>query len=377
MAEIPSETITLKKFFDPKTILFVIIAFSGMIFYFALTTQKTGGVGSIISALLTAVPVFILAGVIINFCALGLDVVSWRLILSTSGIRPPFLRLCNVYLTSFVFGLLIPSAGAVEIGIRTSMGREFYNYKEDRNATSGEILSSIALHRLLGTLAFIPLSVVVAAGFVVLLEAYVPPVMGILFVLLITAFAIFLASLVFSVYFKPNAVIRFFGALPLLRNYPSTIEKLVNDYNNSLGYLGKYKTRAALAFLCTLTTALISYIGGALVIYSIDSEIPFLVVAVVIFLSGFLNLIPIPIPGMEGLREISVSWLFEVYKPGHPDKAAAASILMSLTSFYAVVTVGLIVYLVTRRSFLKQELLETKEKEISHAVETPTKTNLQ
>ncbi|MFX1535461.1 MAG: lysylphosphatidylglycerol synthase transmembrane domain-containing protein [Promethearchaeota archaeon] len=355
MSESTSELPTLKKFFDFKTIIFLVLAFGGMLIYFILTTQEYGGISAIINTLLGAAPLFVFAGIVINFCALAIDVLAWRLILSTNGIQPRFLRLINVYLTSFVFGLLIPSAGAVEIGLRTSMGREFYNYKEQRNATSGEIFSSIALHRLLGTLAFIPLSIVVAAGLTILLEEYIEPWMGLVFVLVIVFFAVFLTCLIFSVYLRPQAVIRFFGSLPVLHNHKTTIQNVVNDYNTSLSHLGRHKGKAMLAFLCTFGTAIVSYIGGTLIIYSLDDSIPFLVVTVVIFLSGLLNLIPIPIPGMEGLREISVSWLFNVYKPGQPEKAAAASLLISLSGFYVVITVGILVYLVTRGSFLRKD----------------------
>ncbi|MFX0061315.1 MAG: YbhN family protein [Candidatus Hermodarchaeota archaeon] len=364
MSESISEIPTLKKFFDYKTIIFLVLAFGGMLIYFMITTQEYGGIGAILSTLLGAAPLFIFAGIIINFCALTIDIIAWRLILSTNGIKPRFLRLANVYLTSFVFGLLIPSAGAVEIGIRTSMGKKFYNHKEQRSATSGEILSSIALHRLLGTLAFIPLSVVVAAGFTILLEDYIEPWMGLVFILLIALFAVFLTCLIFSVYLRPQAVIRFFGSLPVLHNYKTTIQNAVNDYNLSLSHLGKNKGKAILAFLCTFGTAIVSYFSGTLIIYSLDDSIPFLVVTVVIFLSGLLNLIPIPIPGMEGLREISVSWLFNVYKPGQPEKAAAASLLISLSSFYVVIIVGILVYLVTRGSFLREDFKTLSDQKI-------------
>ncbi|MFX0063679.1 MAG: YbhN family protein [Candidatus Hermodarchaeota archaeon] len=359
MSEITQETPTLKEFFDPKTIFFITIALIIMLIYFALSTQEQGGLSSIIDALLQASIPFVVGAIIISFSVFGIDILIWRTILSTIGIRPNLTQITNVYLTSLVFGILFPSGGTVEIGVRTAMGREFYNHFEGRNASAGEILSSIALHRLIGTLAFLPFSVIAAIGLAILLEGYLPPYVGLFLVVTMATLACFLAIIIFSTYFMPDQIIRLVSALPIISNYKAAIEVFVHDYNSSLSHLMKYKVKTVLIFFCAIGTAFISYLGGTLIVYSIDSDISFFVAIFIIFLTGMLLMIPIPLPGMTGIKESVLAFLFNIYKPGQPEKSAAISILIGFTSFYLTVILGLSLYIVTRYFSFKKKKQKT------------------
>ena len=80
---------------------------------------------------------------------------------------------------------------------------------------------------------------------------------------------------------------------------------------------------------------------------------PFLALASVDFLSGTIDLIPIAIPGMEGIKEIGISEL--LYRFGATQtQAFATAVIMSFLRFYLTVFLGLLFFLNLKRMILKR-----------------------
>ena len=158
--EFNEEKISLRKAFDKKTLF--LIGFAGLVLFVYFILEDIS-IFDMIGTFLRANWILLIIGASFAFIAVLLDTITWKLLLGLSSIQPSTLATFRIQLSSFSYGLLIPSAGAVEAIMRVIMGtQEFVNEDENRNATTGEILSSVVVHKLLGLLAFIPISVFIA-----------------------------------------------------------------------------------------------------------------------------------------------------------------------------------------------------------------------
>ena len=142
------------------TIILTGIALGIMVIYF-----HSIGLEEIIETIVDVNIFLLFFSVFLYFLAKFWDSLGWREILKTMGIKPKIFSIYRVHITSLAGCIALPSAGAVETGLKIYLGqREFINPNEKRKANSAEILSSIVIVRTLALFLILPLSFITAFG---------------------------------------------------------------------------------------------------------------------------------------------------------------------------------------------------------------------
>jgi uncharacterized protein (TIRG00374 family) len=388
--EFNEERISLRKVFDKKTIILLGFAAIVLLLYFILEDID---IFDIIDTFLTANWVLLIIGGSFAFIAVLLDTITWKLLLSLSSIRPPTINTYRIQLSSFSYGLLIPSAGAVEAIMRVMMGtKEFVNEEENRNATTGEILSSVVVHKLLGLLAFIPISVFIAFSMFdyisqILVQLNYDPLprdFNLVFVILISIIALFVISLFVLIAISPNkakgllsSLLNVFSNFPLIGksavNATTSSDKVVDDFSVQFAYLAQNKATSVIALGLSFLAQVAHWVSILLILLSVSIPISLDQVAAVNFLGGTVDLIPLGIPGMAGLKEISLSVFIEVGLGINTDIALSGAILVQLIKFYFLIIVGLVVYIIGKTHIAKQAITSNPKRKMKNNKSLKTK----
>jgi uncharacterized protein (TIRG00374 family) len=370
--EFNDERISLRKVFDKKTLILLGFAAFVLLMYFILEDIN---IFDIVDTFLSANWILLVIGASFAFIAVLLDTLTWKLLLSISSIRPPTLATYRIQLSSFAYGLLIPSAGAVEAIMRVIMGtQEFVNEDENRNATTGEILSSVVVHKLLGLLAFIPISVFIAFSMFdyisdILVQLNYDPLprdFNLVFIILISLMALLIIALFVLIAINPSkakgilsSLLIAFGRFPLIgkhtTNAAKSSDKVVDDFSVQFAYLARNKVISVVALGLSFFSQVAHWVSILLILLSINIPILLDQVAAVNFLGGTVDLIPLGIPGMAGLKEITLSVFIEVGLGISTNIAISGAILVQLIKFYLLIIVGLVVYVIGKTRVTAQK----------------------
>jgi len=365
--------ISLRKTFDKKTLFLLGFAFIALVTYLILGKVS---IVDMLEIILSASPPILMIGASITFVAVLLDTVTWKILLGISSIHPSTKSIYRIQLASFSYGLLIPSAGAVETIMRVSMGtKEFLNEKEGRNATSGEILSSVIAHRLCGLLSFIPISVFVAFAILTYFSDVIEnefgyslsEEVGISFIFIVSLISILVITLFILIAKSPNRakkiLLKILGGLallPLIGEWVKSImkpsEQMVDDFSIQFTYLAQNKSLSFLALILSFLSQIIHWIAIFVILQSIQVPILLDQVAAVNFLGGTVDIIPVGIPGMAGLKEISLAFFLEKGLGLIATEATAGAILVQIVKFYFLILVGILVYILGKSKVTSKEL---------------------
>ncbi len=371
--DLSQKNLSLKEAFDKKTIILLGFAAFVLLLYFILEDIS---IFSMIDTFLGANVVILTIGAGFTFIAVLLDTFAWKILLGISRIYPSTKTTYRIQLSSFSYGLLIPSAGAVEAIMKVVMGtQEFFNEEERRNATSGEVLSSVVAHKLCGLLAFIPISTFIAVSMFeylssILIELGYPPLperFNLIFVLLISIVTVLIMSLFILIALSPNKAksilntfLQGFSSLPLVRTRINSeklsSDKLVDDFSIQFSYLAKNKLISFVALILAFFAQVAHWLSILLILHSVNIAISLDQVAAVNFLGGTVDLIPVGIPGMAGLKEISLSVFIEYGLSISTDMALSGAILVQLVKFYFLIVVGLLVYILGKTRVTSQDI---------------------
>ena len=360
--EVGVTEISLRNAFDRKTLLLLGIAAIALLIYLYL-----GGVSlfTMIGIMLSANPIILFLGTAFTFIAILIDSIAWKVLLGISSIRPSTSSIYRIQLASFSYGLLIPSAGAVEGLMRIALGtQEFDNELENRKATSGEILSSVIAHKLCGLLAFIPISVFVAFAIIAYFNEIVENLTGqslsdevaIFFVIIITLVSIIVIIFFVLIAKAPNItktgitnILRVFSAFPIIgtrvQDMIEPSEKIIDDFSIQFSYLARNKFSSLIALILAFFSQIAHWISIYFILTSLAGiTITLDQVAAVNFLGGTIDFLPVGIPGMAGLKEITLSVFLDIGLGLGSTLAASGAILVQLMKFYFIIIVGLLVY---------------------------------
>ncbi|MFW9902881.1 MAG: lysylphosphatidylglycerol synthase transmembrane domain-containing protein [Candidatus Thorarchaeota archaeon] len=360
--DVETTEISLRKAFDRKTLLLLGIAAIALLIYLYL-----GGVSlfTMIRIMLSANPIILLLGTTFTFIAILIDTIAWKVLLGISSIRPSTSSIYRIQLASFSYGLLIPSAGAVEGLMRIALGtQEFDNELENRKATSGEILSSVIAHKLCGLLAFIPISIFVALAIIAYFNEIIENMTGrslsdtvaISFVIIISFISIIVITFFALIAKAPNTaktiitnILRICSTIPLIgiriTNLIESSEKIIDDFSIQFTYLARNKFSSLLAFILAFFSQIAHWISIYFILTSLAGiTISLDQVAAINFLGGTIDFLPVGIPGMAGLKEITLSVFLDIGLGLGSTLALSGAILVQLMKFYFIIIVGLLVY---------------------------------
>ncbi|MCK4847938.1 MAG: flippase-like domain-containing protein, partial [Candidatus Heimdallarchaeota archaeon] len=260
--------------------------------------------------------------------------------------------------------------------MRVIMGtQEFVNEDEKRNATTGEILSSVVVHKLLGLLAFIPISVFIAFSMFdyisdILVQLNYDPLprdFNLVFIILISIMALLIITLFVLIAINPNkakgslsSFLNALGRFPLIGkhaiNAATSSDKVVDDFSVQFAYLSRNKVISVAALGLSFLSQLAHWVSILFILLSISIPISLDQVAAVNFLGGTVDLIPLGIPGMAGLKEITLSVFIEVGLGISTDIAISGAILVQLLKFYFLIVVGLVVYVIGKTRVTAQNI---------------------
>ncbi|MFX1517081.1 MAG: YbhN family protein [Promethearchaeota archaeon] len=373
--------ISLRKVFDKKTLFLLSFALIMLLIYLYLEDVS---LTKIIENFSQINPIILFLGAASTFIAVLFDTLAWKILLGISSIRPSVPSIYRIQLASFSYGLLIPSAGAIETIMRIALGtQEFVNEKEHRNATSGELLSSVVAHRLCGLLVFIPISTFVAYALLryfsdIYKEITGQPLtndMAISFTLIISSLAILVIIFFILIAKTPTTVKKivlliFKGLYPFplignaAKNAVEPSKKIVDDFSIQFKFLAQNKSLTLVTLVLSFFSQITHWIAIFLILHSIGIPILLDQVVAVNFLGGTIDAIPIGIPGMAGLKEISLTVFLEnipgwVLPPTEKlEKAATGAILVQLVKFYFLIIVGILVYIAGKTRVTSQDLKE-------------------
>ncbi|MFX0049653.1 MAG: lysylphosphatidylglycerol synthase transmembrane domain-containing protein [Candidatus Hodarchaeota archaeon] len=367
--------VSLKRAFDKKTLLLLSFAVIALLFYLILENIN---IFNIMELIVSTNFLILIIGASATFIAVLFDTIAWKILLGISSIRPSIPATYRIQLTSFSYGLLIPSAGAVEIIMRIALGRkEFINEKENRYATSGEILSSVFAHRLCGLIAFIPISILVAFAILAYFDdivynetnQHIPDDIAITFSLAISILAVIIIIIFFLIVKAPNIAKSFtslilsgIAYIPLIGKFAeNALEpsgKIIDDFSIQLAYLAQNKFLSIIALLLAFFSQVAHWVSIYFILHSIQIPILLDQVAAVNFLSGTVDLIPVGIPGMAGLKEITLSVFLKSGLGLDSTLAFSGAILVQLVKFYFLIIVGILVYIVGKTRVSTYDLEE-------------------
>ena len=375
--------ISLRKVFDKKTLFLLSFALIMLLIYLYLEDVS---LNKIIVNFSRINPIILFLGAASTFIAVLFDTLAWKILLGISSIRPSIPSIYRIQLASFSYGLLIPSAGAIETIMRIALGtQEFVNEKEDRNATSGELLSSVVAHRLCGLLVFIPISSFVAYALLryfsdIYEEITDQPLtndVAISFTLVISLLAILVIIFFILIAMSPTTVkkivlliLRGLYPFPLIgnaaKNAVEPSKKIIDDFSIQFQFLAQNKLLTLVTLVISFFSQMMHWIAIFLILHSIGIPILFDQVVAVNFLGGTIDAIPIGIPGMAGLKEISLTVFLENI-PGwvlppieKTEMAATGAILVQLVKFYFLIIVGILVYIAGKTRVTSQDVKEGK-----------------
>jgi uncharacterized protein (TIRG00374 family) len=144
-------------------------------------------------------------------------------------------------------------------------------------------------------------------------------------------------------------ILRIFSAFPLIgtrvKNLMEPSEKIIEDFSIQFSYLARNKFSSLIALILAFLSQIAHWISIYFILTSLAGiTITLDQVAAVNFLGGTIDFLPVGIPGMAGLKEITLSVFLDIGLGLGSTLAASGAILVQLMKFYFIIIVGLLVY---------------------------------
>jgi uncharacterized protein (TIRG00374 family) len=277
---------------------------------------------------------------------------AWKLLLQIVQISPSTRDVYSVYLTSFGYGLLIPSMSAVETAIRIDLSKKVFekNNRGNNPVDSSAVLSSIVLHKMIGGLVNIPVLLLISYSLVVYFE--LPTSWAFTFMTITTGLMIIMLLTAISISLNPGKTYRVLrGNLHVLARilppvarkkavWEEKLEKFVFDYHANFKILAQNWQKSIIAGFLILIAILMSWINLYLYIVALSVDVEIFVMIAVSFIGSTLNSLPLGIPGMEGIKEILVSESLRKFLSSN--ESGAIALLNSFIKFYIPVTAAIL-----------------------------------
>ncbi|MHA2306698.1 MAG: lysylphosphatidylglycerol synthase domain-containing protein, partial [Candidatus Hodarchaeales archaeon] len=195
------------------------------------------------------------------------------------------------------------------------------------------------------------------------------PEIGTTFVIIVSLISILVISLFILIAKSPNTakkvltgILRGLAKFPLIsewaKNAVKPSERMVDDFSIQFTYLAKNKLISSVALILAFISQITHWIAIFIILQSIQIPILLDQVAAVNFLGGTADLIPVGIPGMAGLKEITLAFFLEKGLGLPSTEATAGAILVQLVKFYFVIFIGIAAYILGKTRVTKKDLEE-------------------
>jgi len=126
-----------------------------------------------------------------------------------------------------------------------------------------------------------------------------------------------------------------------IKGWERSAEKILNTFYSSLSFLLKSPAKMLISIFSAISSWTFCLLISKLVFYSLGSEVPFIIVAIVYSLSMIIQSMPAGIPSEVGVTEIVMSSLYAMF--GVPlSVSTAATILVRLLTVWLRCILGLI-----------------------------------
>ncbi len=365
---------SLKRLFSWKSIILLLfgILLMGLYAFFTEITLE-----ELLSDFLVSNKFYIVLGFLTGIGALLVDGFAWWLLLKARKIELPLLSANRIFFSSWVVGMLVPSMGLSESVIRGAVAQKVMNENKktdfsEKTVNFGEIFSTIILHRLLGSFAAIVMAILavwsmVSFGFY---DKYlkITPQVANLIIIIIAGFALLfmLIALVATVY--PHILSKLVHKIlkllaRIIKKWEAkilgmhaNIEKNIFGFSEQMKLLTETKLFSFLALICVVVAGLLHVLKWYFFFQSYNLDTPFLFVLTMGFLLGNLDLLPLAIPGMEGIKELGMTALLVLRPPYDSKLAFSAAVMTRFFLFYVMTALAIInFYLIVRQFGMNQE----------------------
>jgi hypothetical protein len=135
-------------------------------------------------------------------------------------------------------------------------------------------------------------------------------------------------------------------------------EKIIDDFSIQFTYLARNKFSSLIALILAFLSQIAHWISIFFILTSLGITITLDQVAAVNFLGGTIDFLPVGIPGMAGLKEITLSVFLDIGLGLGSTLAASGAILVQLMKFYFIIVVGLVVYVAGKSRIISHDLKE-------------------
>ena len=287
--------------------------------------------------LLSASPLFILLGILIQFTSMFLGVVRWQTILKNFDIHTRLLPLIKITLVGYFFNMFLPS------GIGGDFFRAYYLAKREDRGMSTTVTTTI-LERSAGLCALLIIGTVFAALEDISVEG-------------VRLFYVFLIGI--TLYAFGNLVLfhswmhRKIGEFLIKRNLEHLEAKMELVYQG-LNALRRSKGSILKALGLSLMVQFLSVLIVWVAAQAIGIEAPFRVFLIFVPLINLSIMVPLTISGI-GLRESLFYLLFS--QIGFPVEMAVGLSLLTFFLYFVTASPGLLVYSLYKKEEHLDELV--------------------
>jgi uncharacterized protein (TIRG00374 family) len=281
-----------------------------------------------------------LSTILIDIACIGLYTLGWQLLLGNPGMK--FRHCFEIVLVSIFGDLMIPTGSVSGEILRITLTTKRSNLQ------LGEVTASVLLHRLLLAITF---GLVLGVSLVLVIMTQAIPLAGLYLFIILVIVVLSLGALGIYAVFRVHKFRRFVEWLALkLGNFIKIFQsrynveamkaKVMGGFNTFGKAMTNVKKASIFASAAVLTTrwflvAFISYF----MFFSLGHPISYWVALSVSTFAAMVQMIPIGIPGLVGVMEISMTAFFMGF--GIPaDIAASGTILTRFVIFWFELLLG-------------------------------------
>lgn len=290
-------------------------------------------------------------GFLSMFIGVILYIISWIILLNSSGIKLKFLNAFESVWISVFFNIIIPTAS-----ISGEVFRIWYTVKKT-NSGYGHVAATVFIHRIL---CFIPFMLGSILGFIYFLIAYNLPAYLTSILVFISSLISFGFLLLIMLWIKPKITIKIALKIAgwlekiIYKKNPlrlkDSLQKAFDEFETSIRMLGCNRHSLLLSLIFAIFFWLFDVAVAYFVFQSLNYPVSFALIVAVYTIGITVQIIPVGVPGMVGIVETIMSGLYTLAGVPLSISVAATMMIRVIMMWFEVLIGGITFILYTRRS---------------------------